>query len=540
MDEIIAENNGLREDYAELSNSKEEALVELTAVKECYASVLVEFNEFKMTSEKSLSHLKADLEGSLSEAKQNLVLAEHKYSMTIDTLRQLTESLRAGELRELIHAEERERGEIATDYFLNLTPLLYLRLTEAVARGTRTEASIKALSEALSKTQDELNVTSHHLQAALEENTRLRENLSAEENRVNQFSTELESTQHRLQSVETDKQTLSQDNDWLKDQVEAMRRELGELDEILNANLNEIREENEKYTVDNEVLRRKINCFVEKEEEYKTKQLLQEKHVQDLEAELAAQERTLAITEADLLEAKQSLENQEALVKQMSVKLELAEEEARKASAARESISAKFRSAQEQLKNQETKLNLIVSDKRREMDAMRLKVNEHIERTELLERQNTNEVRRREEVENTIAAMKDVHNKMRSAMEEMRERCSKDARTIKELVSERDDLLKDRDIIVEKYNKLHDAFCTLRREAGSRSSDDFKKLFDLSSSQESELQKLRHQNEILKKSVSMFVTTVQQKPENLFVERLNLKEGPLRHPKKRSLQQPNE
>lgn len=510
-----------------LTVKTEETETEFATVKECYANVLEEAAAFKATSESALTAANGELASLKAEFTS-------RYDAAVTTINELVESLFSNQVREMCCQEQLSRQEIVMAHSQELCTALNAQWQTANTQWRCASVQGNEIAQDLSRAQAEVtNLLSQR--TALESRLKETEHELQEQRKASaKLEGKLGETSAALSSAQSLNSTLTQDNAWLKQQVDAMRQELGELDEILNVNLNEMREENEKHELEISALRSQLLACETREATYEARIEELVEQANTLQREFVAQGRTLGIAESELKQTKQQIEEYDVALKEAKQNLTESEDRAQELQRSNSAMTGQLLTLREQVQQHEVKLSMAIAGKRHEIDSLRSKVNEYIEKYETKELLLVEETRKREEAENTAASNRDNGQKLRAALEELKERCAKDADTIRQLLQEREDYLKERDLIVEKYNKLHDAFRAHRKEATGRAAEEIRRLVDLCSRQETELQSLRQQLSVLKKSVSMFVTTSQPRAEAVFMERLNLTEGPLRHPKKRS------
>ncbi|KAK7198246.1 hypothetical protein NESM_000781600 [Novymonas esmeraldas] len=512
----------------------EDLETEHNTIKENYATLLMEFDDHKRTSASALAAVHSDYAAFKRVSTERCTLAEQNCNSAWLSVQELTGALRTQQLSELVQKEQVARSLVALEQSAaTLTVLdhrhraLHQQMSEASRALERAEERIQQGASSAAKADEMLSVLSSRCRASEQTVAEQRRGLSALESQLSQYVAQLKET-----ALERD--AFSSDNVWLREQVESMRQELGELDELLNANLNEMREENERLQLDNDSLKHKVTSSEERQQEHILRITSLETSAGSLESELRAQSKTLELTEAELQAVKAQADSLSTKLSFSQARCEELETLNAEATQASHTASQQVAQLQERLNSQEARLSLILSDRRKESDGLKLRLNALVEKCEELEQQLRAETKTRKDAEAAGVSSKEQNTKLRSALDELKGRCASDASALTELLAERDDLLRDRDVIVEKYNKLHDAFRNVRKEAHGKVAEELKRVMELAISQEAELQTLRQQNATLKKSVSMFVDSAQPKAEAVFTERLNLTEGPLRHPKKRS------
>ncbi|KAG5490899.1 hypothetical protein JIQ42_00784 [Leishmania sp. Namibia] len=532
--DLQAELLRLSQQMDETSKQKEDLETEFCAIKESYASTLMEFDNYKRSSTSALAAAQAEFAAFKRDSTERCILAEQNCSSAWSSVQELTAALRVQQLSELAHQEQIARSSILLDQqaslhsvFEQLVHAVLVQLSDSCRALERAEERLRQDALSAEKTEEHMRAISNRCCTSEQTIIEQRKALSV-------FESQLSHHEARLEEVVRERDTFAKDNAWLKNQVESMRQELGELDELLSTNLNEMREENERLQLENDSLKQNVAASHKKEQDATARILALEKSFRDLKGELRVQTRTLEITEAESQALKAQVENFSTSLNFSKKRCEELEAVNTEAAQSNSSLTLQVAQLQERLGGQDTKLSLILSEKRKESENLKQKLSAYAEKCEKCEQQLRAEIKSRKEVESAGAAAKEQNVKLRGALDELKTRCASDASTLKELLTERDDAIRDRDIIVEKYNKLHDAFRSVRREAHGKVADELKRVMELAMSQEAELQTLRQQNSTLKKSISMFVESAQPKAEAVFMERLNLTEGPLRHPKKRS------
>ncbi|KPI86625.1 hypothetical protein ABL78_4303 [Leptomonas seymouri] len=540
IDDLRGELDYSKHQVEELTKEKEDLETEFMTVKECYSNALLEFDDYKRDNTKIIDALKNEHGLVEKNFVDRLSLVEQNYAAAWSSVQDLAGALHAQQSSEFTKKESIEHHAILLEQQASWTNILEQRhsavcqhLHKALDTVERTSSRLYEVKQAATRDAEQLNTVTNRYRASEQALSEQRKAFSALEAQLSQVNA-------RLKENAMERDVLAKDNEWLKTQVESMREELGELDEILSSNLNEMREENERLQLENEGLQQKLTSLNERETQNGE---LVRKLVSDaagLEGELRAQTKTLEITEAELQASKAQVENVSTslhFLQKRAEELDTLNVELLKTNS---SLSSQVAELQERIGSLDAKLSLALSDKRKESEAIKVKLNAYAEKYEAADQLLCVEIAAKKEAEAAVLTTKEQNSKLRAALDELKIRCASDATSIKELLTERDDLMRDRDIIVEKYNKLHDAFRNVRKEAHGKVADELRRVMDLAVSQEAELQTLRQQNITLKKSVSMFVESAQPKAEAIFTERLNLTEGPLRHPKKRSIANTNE
>ncbi|KPA85862.1 hypothetical protein ABB37_00188 [Leptomonas pyrrhocoris] len=534
IDDLQAELDYSKQQVEDLAKEKEDLETEFSTVKEWYSNVLLEFDDHKRENATTVAAMKNEYDLAEKKFAERLLLMQQNYTAAWSSVQDLSGALHAQQSSEFTKKEQIVRHTILLEQQVSWTSVLeqhcYMvsqHLYKALTTIESTESRLSNVEQAAARNAEQLETVLSRYRAS-------EQTLSEQRKAFSALEAQLSQSNARLKESALDRDALAKDNEWLKAQVESMRQELGELDEILNSNLNEMREENERLQLEGEGLQQKVASLNENDV-LKTNLInTLESDAAGMESELRAQAKTLEITEAELQASKAQVENVSTslhFLQKRAEELDALNAELLKTNS---SLSSQITELRERVGSQDAKLSLVLSDKRKEIDAMKAKVNAYVEKSEKADQLLLLERAAKKEAEGTIVTTKEQNLKLRAALDELKVRCASDAASLKELLAERDDLMRDRDIIVEKYNKLHDAFRNVRKEAHGKVANELRRVMELAESQEAELQTLRQQNITLKKSVSMFVESAQPKAEAIFMERLNLTEGPLRHPRKRS------
>lgn len=535
LEEFQQQKDILDNELAAAVKGKEEADAQFGTIKECYSSTLMEANEYKMKAEAARSDVQHELEQYRTVMTEALAFSDQRGEAALESVKHLRGALQSAQLRELLLSEQHGRSDvtlaaqqdrISSIHAFSQDCASHARTLEILLANNTSEFGTVMADKAA--VVEKYGALSMRMSAADEELTQLRKSFAALESKAAKSAAE-------GKTLEEQNAALQRDNEWLKDQVKAMRTDLGDLDELLNANLNQMQEENEKLSTANHSLQATIDELRTSESSSVAKIAQYQENFSAMENEFAAQSKTLDVAEADLRAANEDIDKLQNTVARAMARVEDAEQRISELSRNNALLATQNHTMKEQMRGQEERLNIIVADKRREVDALRVKMNQCVNKSEQFEAAMLHEKQVCAELEKALSTSKDGAAKMRAALEEVKERCASDATSLKQLISERDELLRDRDVIVERYNRLHDAFRNAKRETNGKVADELRKMLDFSSRQESELQQLRRENITLKKSVSMFVTSAKPEAEAIFTERLNLTEGAIRHPKKRSV-----
>ncbi|RNE94868.1 BRCT domain-containing protein, partial [Trypanosoma conorhini] len=296
-----------------------------------------------------------------------------------------------------------------------------------------------------------------------------RDEVTRLESKVVEVSAELKASKSTCEEV-------INDNAWLKEQVESMRRELGELDELLNSNLNEMREESERQQLEHERLLQEIHRYDEllRQSQDKVKSL-EEQGVM-LATNNEAISKTLLLTEGELLSSKKELaaaHQREKLLAEQKREIEFSLQQLQRKHV---TVDSQTTALQEKLQTQEAKLHLIITSSRQEMENVKIKLNSFIEKYEEAEARVSELSKRIQESEKVQNNLREAYQKAKSALEEAKQRCCKDTDTIKKLLEERQSLEIEREVIVEKYNRVHDMLNSLKKDSVGKFADEAQKL----------------------------------------------------------------
>ncbi|EAN89560.1 hypothetical protein C3747_70g77 [Trypanosoma cruzi] len=523
----------------ELNKSlKEDLSTEFKAVKDCYSSLLLEYNELRVNEQRRQQELNAKITFLTEENKNIRAENDACFQEVMKENTNLRVYLASTERNNLEHIERGERLTVEvfqsnewallfSDYSARLVN--WLNESNEQIWTMRKEMNLKETSL---KEKEDMNCALCEKLDALEKGFSSKQNdITQLESKVVELSSELKS------SKETCEETVN-DNTWLKEQVETMRRELGELDELLNSNLNEMREDSERQQMEHERLIKEIHRYEDLIRQSQEKSNLLDERCHILSTDNEAISKTLLLTEDELSNAKKEIavmHQRERVLLEEKRKIELNFIQLQKKHVTADSQTALL---QEQLQTQEAKLQILGKSSRQEMENMKMKLNNFIEKYEEAEARVSAFSKSMRDSENIQCNLREAYQRAKAALEEAKQRCSKDTETIQKLLEERQNLENEREVIVQKYNRVQEMLKSLKKDSVGKFPDEIQKLSDLCFQQEVELQQLRHQNIILKKCIKKLPVTANadnQIERPVFVERLNLAEGPLRRPKKRSV-----
>lgn len=327
-------------------------------------------------------------------------------------------------------------------------------------------------------------------------------------------------------------QALEREKAWMEERLASMREELAQMDELLNTSLDSMREENERAHAEVHRLHGEV------EDDRKIIDGLQDQ-LRELAHEKAclhndyeAIRQTMEVTRAGLLSAQRESKALSDELERARGDLRASEKQAHKQQQQISQLKGDVAHVNEQMRTIEERAKAELAERANDVVCVQRRLREAMDRAEQAEARATATDERSSQLQSSLTGAKDNFAKVKSAFENLRERCATDAELIKQLIQERDNVVKERDVIVERYNRLHDNFCAWRKKLSAKVATELRKLIDLCTGQESELTQLRNENKVLKNSISMFISTAQPKAEAVFTERLNLTEGPRRHPKK--------
>ncbi|CCW64780.1 unnamed protein product [Phytomonas sp. EM1] len=534
IEELRHKTARLEEELACTIGSRKDLETQLATSRKSYSALLTESNEAKLQFEGKISELKKEIDHVKKESSERIILVEGKFNSALHSIEELIASLHTAQAREFLILEQEQRCRVELHTQVQLQQLkdefLKVHLSEICDLKKQNDKTRVDLSRMYAEKEQSLNTTNS-----------LKEQLSAADNALYEqhkicasLEQELSNSNAMVKASQMKNSALEEDNLWLKNQVEAMRRELGSLDELLNTSLNEMREQNERLQMENRIIQDSLKRVKEERARAEERTGNLSKELNALREELAAQTRTLNITEVSLKSSNYQIESLNSTLAEMKSRLESQKGAENDLLNTNRALLSKVNSLKEQLTAAEASQNSIIDEKQSEIVRLKTKINELVLRCQNYESNLAEERKRHLETSASFNNLKENVGRMRNRFDELKERCGSDADSIKQLLAERDDLLKEKDTIVEKYNNLHEAFVKLRKESAIKMSEELERLIGLAATQEKELQLLRSQNIILKKSISMFVKS-SPKSETILIEKLNLSEGPLRHPKKLSV-----
>ncbi|CCW68801.1 unnamed protein product [Phytomonas sp. Hart1] len=531
IEELRSKTARLEEELTSTTSSRKDLDTQLMTIKDRYSSLLMDSNKANLRNEGTISELKSEVDLVKKESSQLIILTENKFEAALRSVEELIASLHTFQVREFFILEQEQRCRLELSFQAQ-----FQLLKDEFARVSLSE--LRDLKKESEKTRFDLLHACTEKKQAVNTIYTLKEQLSAADNSLYEkhktctsLEQELSNSNSAMKVLQTKNNALEEDNSWLKNQVEAMRRELGELDELLNTSLNEMREDNERLQIENQLVQESLKKLREERARAEEKTSHTSKELNVLKEELAAQTRTLNLTEGQLRCSNTQLERVGGILNETKSRLEFQEKTRNDLLSSNTVLLSKVNSLNDQLLATEASKTSVVNEKQNEIIRLKTKTNELIQRCQDYESNLAEERKKHLETSESFNILKESVGKMKNRFDELKERCGSDADSIKQLLGERDDLLKEKDTIVEKYNKLHEAFVKVRKESMLKTSTELERLIELASTQEKELHLLRNENIILKKSVSMFMKA-SSKSETILIEKLNLSEGPLRHPKK--------
>ncbi|ORC84714.1 BRCT domain-containing protein [Trypanosoma theileri] len=517
-----------------LESTKEELETEFRAVKECYSSLLLEYNDVRVNEQKRLHELNAKI--SLLTDEKTIIRNDYETRLqevlTENAL--LCENMASTRHDIIFHLEYEERLMLEVMFYEEWLSLVLDRNSKVLSWSSGIHAQLLAamkdinlLEESMNKRQTENDELREELENTKKEFASEKSHLTLLESKVEQLTSELNTSRKKYEEV-------LNDNNWLKEQVESMRIELGELDGLLNSSLNEMREESEKQKLEQERLISEIRRYEDLLQRSQERIDSLDERCRILASENEAMTKTLILTEGELQDLKEENKKKlqrDRMLTEQNKKLESTLLQMQKEYANSDNQSTILK---EQLKTQETKIHIISTSARQEIEAMKIKLNSFIEKCEKADQRVANLSESLQESENNLGNLREAYQRARVALEEAKQRCCKDAETIQKLLENRESLMQERDTVVQKYNRIHDILKGVKKENSGRVTDEIHRLSNLCSQQEVELQQLRHQNVVLKRGIiKLPENTGEQLERPVFVERLNLMEGPIRRPKKR-------
>ncbi|CCD19250.1 hypothetical protein ERJ75_001339200 [Trypanosoma vivax] len=518
-----------------LECEKEDLETEFKAVRECYSTLLQEHSDLRATKHKLQQETNAKI-ACLTDQRDMLRGGYEKHlSDARAKIDYLTGRLHLSEVENLFFLEQRERLSIALQFDNELMYFLHCKVMELLPRlvGTLTELQrVKMDMEATKQLVTEKQVENHAIADKMKDREEMisiiQEEKKSLESRLCQLEGELALSNESCEKI-------TNDNYWLTGQVESMRKELDEVDELFNSTLNSMREESEKHQFAQSKLQFEIQRCEDLLHRAQDSATSLEERCGVLVAENSAISKTLALTEEELAHAKEIsvlAKQRECLAIEQKKSLEAKLVEIQREHVATDSQIAALK---EQVRGHDARLQLVSDAAQKQLEIAKTKLNEFIEKHEDSELRAAHLAKSLQESKDALCNLQEAHHKAKATLEEAKRRCYNDAMRIQELVMERQHVASERDHIIEKYNRLHDLLKAHKNESSGRLAEEIQKLSDLCSQQEVELQQLRYQNVVIKRAIMRLpAVTSQHLDKQKCVERLNVSEGPLRRPRKRS------
>nr|CCC93590.1 conserved hypothetical protein [Trypanosoma congolense IL3000] len=518
-----------------LESSKEGLEAELKAVKECYSTLLLEHNELRVCEQKGQQEAKARL----------LCIEEEKKILRNDYESRLqNEYMKYVNLNQILLVEQQEAlllreccgrqsliAQCIEAFVEAIHPCLHLFVTLSAGVYTQlqdSERNISSLNQIVSNSQLE-NASLLSRVAALEES------LSLAQQSAGLFQSKADQLAIALQSEKENVEKTANENNVLTNKVQTMCKDMDEVDQLVVNALNNLREEGEKHQLEREKLTCEVNRYETLfKESKKNAESVKEKY-SILIAENAAVSKALSLTENELTSVKAECtafrDRERSFVEEKA----LLEREILKLKKDNESSESRIAALTEELRVSNAKRRMLDESSKREIETTKMQLHKYIEKYEDANIQVSRLSELLSEAKDAQNNLRETYQKVKTALEEAKQRCCNDALTIQKSVEERNRMAEERDTFVKKYNRVHDMLKLFKKESDNRAFDEIRKLTELCSQQEAELQQLRHQNITLKRGiVKLAENTNNQLGREKFVERLNLAEGQLRRPKKRS------
>ncbi|EAN77840.1 uncharacterized protein TEOVI_000827000 [Trypanosoma equiperdum] len=517
-----------------LEESKMSLNAELKIVKDCYSTLLVEHDELKI----SVQIMRRESEAEISRLVTEKASAMNSYEMKLQEVcmrnTTLNQILKFKEHEMLCHRESNGRQSILVENYHELVGLTQLYISKCEFIHSRMYNQVLDSREkiaSLTQTISEKQLENSKLVSIARD---LEEKVTSAQNDAKMFRSKVVELSTALNSNREEADNLVSENKWLSDQVFGMREELRDIDVLFNCTLNDMREQGENQQREREMLSEEVNRYEKLLQKSQQKISRCEERCSVFAAEKAAMLKTLTLAEEELLTAKsecsRAREREQFSLKEKGI----LEKELSQMRRDYVSSTNQVKALMEELRTHDVKQQLMNSSSRTEVEATKTKLNTYIELYENANVQVAQLTKSLQESRDAYDNLHESHQKAKVALEDAKQRCCHDAQEIQKALEERQRIASERDTLVEKYNKVHDVLKLIKKENSGTMAEEVRKLSDLCSQQEAELQELRHQNVILKRGIVKVADETHNPVERgKFVERLNLAEGPLRRPKKR-------
>lgn len=503
----------LNDEYKKEVNRRVASVDEAVSLREQLASVLSESNEIKVKFSKDALSLREDYNKLASSTKESALIAERKYD-------QLTQS--HGNLIGVIF--DREQWAVASDERVGRSQVVILCLGGVIdmleEHNSMLQKSLKRCTQCICEKENIIEMLRSQLQEE-------KANLDAQQQqcashlqsleKIKEASLEekasLQSLRKNLEVATASNSQLENDKAYLTRQVDSLTKELNEVDAIVVAQVNDLQGMNDNLKQANADLKKGNSELALKNDQLSTEGVRVLSQLEKISVELTIKRKTLQITENELMTAQGREKELSSSLSDLSNKLTAETTKGEKLYGAVQQLQHTDKSLRDQLNSAAEKFNVVLSEKRSEIESL------------------TNQLKKSFEVigrhESSITDYQTSLDELKNANAKLKAHCSADNNSLKELAKEKVQLVQERDAAVGKYNSLCASVRSCRSD--SQLSTQLRNMVALCTAQEEELQKFRRECPLLKKSLLMCI----EQPEEVFTESLNLTEGPLRHPKKR-------
>lgn len=517
----------ISDEFTKKSIENEKLVDELRTLREQMNNVVDERDKLKEQKSLEIEEKIKTYNTYLAESKNAIFEMEKKYSSLASSYQSLTANVALNDQKLLAFSEANARSNIVQCYLQDISEDMVNTLLGLQRKLCEKETLISQSEVVISQTHKKLHEVEEEAKCAHDYYTEREKIFDEQQKALSTVQLKLAEAKENSEEKRHVLTQLEDDNIFLKKQVESLTKELDEVDAIVIAQMNELQEINDNLKKEN---KRQLAFVEELSQKFTTESqqhALLRSQYDRCQSEYIAQSKALGLTESELIDAKNK---EHLLMKKLSATLtKLGEEEAKVSGlmVLKSKLECTVDSLHHQLAQASEKYNSVLNSKREEINSLREKLTKNMELVEKQETSMSDTYRSIENYEKTILNLKAANNKLKT-------RTSECTAELERTRNERENLLRERDIMIKKYNDLQDSLPSKQKEAVEKVSTELKKIISLCTTQENELEKLRRENFLLKNSLNMFVTTTQPKTETIFTERLNLTEGPLRHPKKRT------
>lgn len=517
----------LNEEFTRVSKENEQHRSTMATLQEHLTASLQESRANKEKYDRHLEDLKVRHEKNISDLKHDLKRSQKDYDALFLSHNALSGIASESKQRQFFFQEMESRFKLNLLFFEDLQrqmlPMILdmrVKIQEKDAAILTCQKTIHSLNE---KAKDLDRQLVHYRAQSTDTESKLSEMLETSAATTSKLA-------HALQTVETlqaKNAEMESDNIYLKNHVETLSQELNEMDENIWLEIKKLEKINDGLKNENAGLRTAVAELSAAKKDSSTQLSKTRKELELLRREYEAQSNALNLTECELIATKTKESSFTATLRETNKKLDDAESKNGALRVQQKKLEQTVESLQNKLEEATEKYNLILRDKRAEIEALKERLTRSVELTEKQETSIFSTTKAIEDYEKNISFLKNAYSKIK-------EKSAQDEETLKKLQQEQEELLRQKRVTEEKVASLQEALSSKNKKESSKVLEEMKKLIDLCSFQETELQKLRRENVVMKNSLSMFVTTAPPKAETIFTERLNLTEGPRRHPRKRT------